>query len=135
MTFANIAPSVDLPMERPLHAPAVKLALASARIAASIEDMGAAALDTQFIAGKAALAQHVRRSLQQRTQVTLTELLASLPLQQVLAELVAYLSLAAEPGKAVMDDSVHEQRPWLAAGCKHHEIHEYATLPRVLFTK
>ena len=97
--------------------------------------MEAATLDKQFIAGKAALAQHVRRSLQQRTQVTLTELLASLPLQQGLAELVAYLSLAAEPGKAVIDDSVHEQRPWLAAGGKHHEVHKCATLSRVLFTK
>ena len=39
---------------------------------------------------------HVRQALQQRAQVTLAELLASQPLQQGLAELVAYLSLAAE---------------------------------------
>lgn len=81
-------------MERPLHAPAVKLAIASARIAVGIGDMNAAALNTQFIAEKAALAQHVRRSPQQRTQVSLTELLASLPLQQGLAELGARHSSA-----------------------------------------
>ena len=71
-------PGIDLQMERPLHAPAVKLAIASARIAVGIGDMNAAALNTQFIADKAALAQHVRRSPQQRTQVSLTELLVQL---------------------------------------------------------
>lgn len=87
-------PGIDLQMERPLHAPAVKLAIAIARIAVGIGDMNAAALNTQFIAEKAALAQHVRRSPQQRTQVSLTELLASLPLQQGLAELGAQHSSA-----------------------------------------
>ena len=135
ITIADTAPSIDLPMERPLHAPAVTLAIASARIAAGIEDMDAAAMYSQFIVDKAALAQHVRRSLQQRTQVTLTELLASRPLQQGLAELVAYLSLAAEPGKAVIDDSVQEQVTWLAAGGKHPAQRKSATLPRVIFTK
>jgi hypothetical protein len=53
-----------------MHAPAVKLVIASARIAAGDEDLDAAALFSQFIVDKAALAQHVRRSLQQRTQVT-----------------------------------------------------------------
>ena len=114
MVIADTAPSIDLPMERPLHAPAVKLAIASSRIDAGDEDLDAAVLFSQFIVDKAALAQHVRRSLQQRTQVTLVELLASRPLQQGLAELVAYLSLAAEPGKAVIDDSVQEQVTWRA---------------------
>ena len=77
-TRVTLHPGVDLQMERPLHAPAVKLAIASARIAAGIGDMNAAALNTQFIAEKAALAQHVRRSPQQRTQVSLTKLLAQL---------------------------------------------------------
>ena len=118
-------------VQRPLHAPAVKLAIASARIDAGDEDLDAAVLFSQFIVDKAALAQHVRRSLQQRTQVTLTELLASRPLQQGLAELVAYLSLAAEPGKAVIDDSVQEQVTWRA----HSGQRKSASLPRVIFTQ
>ena len=77
-TCVTSHPGIDLQIERPLNAPAVKLAIASARIAVGIGDMNAAALNTQFIAKKAALAQHVRRSPQQRTQVSLTELLVQL---------------------------------------------------------
>ena len=131
MVITDTSPSIDLPMERPLHAPAVKLAIASARIDAGDEDLDAAVLFSQFIVDKAALAQHVRRSLQQRTQVTLAELLAGRPLQQGLAELVAYLSLAAEPGKAVIDDSVQEQVTW----CSRSGQHKSASLPRVIFTQ
>ena len=131
MTIDDTAPDVELPMERPLHAPPLKLALHSARIDAGDEDLDAAALYAQFVVDKAALAQHVRRCLQQRSQVTLAEVLASRPLQQGLAELVAYLSLAAEPGRAVIDDSVQEQVTWQApAGAR-----KSATLPRVIFTR
>jgi hypothetical protein len=135
MTMADTSPSIDLPMERPLHAPAVKLAIASTRIAAGDEDVDAAALFSQFIVDKAALAQHVRRCLQQRTQVTLAELLASRPLQQGLAELVAYLSLACEPGRAVIDDSVQEQVTWRAQHGNGSGQHKSASLPRVIFTR
>jgi hypothetical protein len=135
MTIDEISPSIDLPLERPLHAPAIKLAIASARIDAGDEDLDAAALYSQFIVDKAALAQHVRRSLQQRKQVTLAELLATRPLQQGLAELVAYLSLAAEPGKAVVDDTVQDQVSWTAAGGRDMGQSKSASLPRVIFTQ
>jgi len=131
ITIDEIAPSIDLPMERPLHAPAPKPALLSAAIAAGDEDLDAAALYSQFVVDKAALAQHVRQSLQQRTQVTLAELVGSRPLQQGLAELVAYLSLAAEPGRAVIDDSTEEQVDWTARNGQHKS----ARLPRVIFSR
>jgi hypothetical protein len=135
MAIDDTAPRIDLPLERPLHAPAVKLTISSARIDAGDEDLDAAALYSQFIVDKAALAQHVRRCLQQGTQVTLVELLARRPLQQGLAELVAYLSLAAEPGKAVIDDSVQERVTWLAPGSKGSGLFKSAQLPRVIFTR
>ena len=134
MAIDETAPSIDLPLERPLHAPAVKLAIASDRIDAGDEDLDAAALYSQFVVDKAALAQHVRRSLQQRTQVTLTELLASRPLQQGLAELVAYLGLAAEPRSglhAVIDDTVDERVDWTARSGQRKS----ARLPRLIFTR
>jgi len=120
-----------LPMERPLHAPAPKPALLSAAIAAGDEDLDAAALYSQFVVDKAALAQHVRQSLQQRTQVTLAELVGSRPLQQGLAELVAYLSLAAEPGRAVIDDTTEERVDWTARSGQLKS----ARLPRVIFSR
>ncbi|MDQ2778636.1 MAG: DUF3375 domain-containing protein [Pseudomonadota bacterium] len=133
MQIDDIAPQIELPMERPLHAPAVKAALHSAPIDAGDEDLDAAALYAQFVVDKAALAQHVRRSLQQRSQVTLAELLATRPLQQGLAELVSYFSLASEAQagvRALIDDSVEEQVAWTARNGQAKQ----ARLPRVIFT-
>ena len=131
MSIDEITPSIELPMERPLHAPAPKPALQSGAITAGDEDLDAAALYSQFNVDKAALAQHVRQSLQQRTQVTLAELVGSRPLQQGLAELVAYLSLAAEPGRAVIDDTLEDQVDWTARSGQHKS----ARLPRVIFSR
>ena len=127
----EIAPSIELPMERPLYAPAPKPALLSAAIASGEEDLDAAALYSQFIVDKAALASHVRQSLQQRTQITLAELVGSRPLQQGLAELVAYLSLASEPGRAVIDDTLEDRVDWTARSGQHKS----ARLPRVIFSR
>jgi hypothetical protein len=44
MTIDETAPTIELPMERPLHAPAHKAAIRSAAIAAGDEDLDAAAL-------------------------------------------------------------------------------------------
>lgn len=134
MLIDETAPSIELPMERPLHAPPLKPAISSAAIDAGDEDLDAAALYSQFIVDKAALVQHVRHSLHERTQVTLAELLDSRPLQQGLAELVAYLSLAAEPRtglKAVIDDSVEDAVGWVARSGQRKS----ARLPRVIFSR
>ena len=131
MHIADTAPQIELPMERPLHSPALKIALATGALAAGDEDLDAGALFTQFVIDKAALARHVRQSLQQRAQITLAELLDSRPLQQGLAELVAYLSLAAEPGRSVIDDTVQDSVAWLAADGRHKQVH----LPRVIFSR
>ena len=131
MQMAETTPSIELAMERPLHAPPARVALLSAAIVAGDEDLDAAALYSQFIVDKAALAQHVRQSLQQRSQITLAELLDARPLQQGLAELVAYLALAAEPGRAVIDDTQEDHVAWVARGGQHKS----ARLPRVIFSR
>jgi len=131
MQIDEAAPSIELSMERPLHAPPNKVALLSAAIVAGDEDLDAAALYSQFIVDKAALAQHVRQSLQQRSQVTLAELVDARPLQQGLAELVAYLALAAEPGRSVIDDTQEDQVAWVARSGQHKS----ARLPRVIFSR
>ncbi len=137
MSIDDTAPSIELPMERPLHAPAHKAAITSAAIDAGDEDLDAAVLYAQFVVDKAALARHVRQSLQQRSQVSLAELLAARPLQHGLAELVAYFSLAAEsPGPAkglgaTIDDSVEEHVTWTARNGEPKS----ARLPRVIFSR
>ena len=67
----------------------------------------------------------------QKGQITLAELLETRPLQQGLAELVAYLILAAEPGRAVIDDTLEERVSWLSRDGQRKS----ARLPRVIFSK
>ena len=146
MHLADIAPRIDLPMERPLHAPTVKLALTSGVLKAGDEDLDHAVLFSQFVVDKAALSQHVRQSLQQRTQVTLAELLQTRPLEHGLAELVTYLSLAAEPRlgtasqqpsnlqswfRAAIDDTQHDTVVWTSRSGQQKS----ASLPRVIFSQ
>jgi len=131
MHIDETAPSIELAMERPLHAPAVKVRLSTAAIAAGDEDLDAAALFSQFVVDKAALAMHIRQSLQSSSQVTLAELLATRPLQQGLAELVAYLALATEPGRALIDESQQDEVFWLSRSGQQRT----ARLPRVVFSR
>lgn len=127
----DTAPSIDLPMERPLHALAHKPAIVSRVIDAGDEDLDAAVLYAQFIVDKAALAQHLRQSLQQRPQITLAELVSARPLQQGLAELVAYLGMAAEPGRAMIDDTVEDHIAWQARSGQAKSTR----MPRVIFSR
>lgn len=131
MTMAGMSADIDLPMERPLHSIAAKAAIAAIRPQAGDESLDAAALFAQFVVDKAALAQHVRQALQQRTQVTLGELLEDRPLQHGLAELVAYLQLAAEDGAAAIDEAVEELVSWPATDGALRR----ARLPRVIFSR
>ncbi|HEY6355409.1 MAG TPA: DUF3375 domain-containing protein [Burkholderiaceae bacterium] len=131
LQIADTAPSIELPMERPLHAPPSKVALDTSPLDLGDEDLDSTVLFSQFIVDKAALEQHLRQSLQQRTQVTLAELLAGRPLQQGLAELVAYLTLAVEPGRAVIDDTLQDSVTWVARGGQRKS----ARLPRVIFSR
>ena len=131
MSIADTAAGIDLPMERPLHTPARKPSIANVRLESGDEDLDTAALFSQFVIDKAALAQHVRAALQQRSQVTLAELVQAHPLHHGLAELVAYLQLADERGTSVVDDDVEETLAW-----QTRDGHwKRARLPRVIFAR
>jgi hypothetical protein len=131
MTIADTAASIELPMERPLYAPPAKAVLASLKVEAGDEQLDAEALYTQFVVDKGALAQHVRQALQQRTQIALGELLAQHPLRKGLAELVAYLQLAAEQGAVVTDDGEEDIVSWQSS----EGAIRRARVPRVIFSR
>jgi hypothetical protein len=130
MTLADTAADIEMPMERPLHAVAVKTAIASVALEAGEEDLDASALFSQFVVDKAALVQHVHRTLQQRTQVTLRELLDARPLTQGLAELIAYLQIAGDASSAV-DENVEELASWRGVDGRERR----ARLPRIIFSR
>jgi len=130
MAIDDLAPSINLPMERPLYSPPAKLVLDKLNLLAGEGDLDPHALFDQVRVDKALLAGQVRQMLQQRAQVTLSEVLAEHPLQQGLGELVAYLQLASESAHAVVDDSVLDTVQWHNA-----QTTRQARLPRVIFVR
>ena len=109
----------------------MKPAIASVRLEAGEEDVDALALYSQFVVDKAELAQHVRQALQQRSQVSLRELLEARPLKQGLAELVGYMQLAGEQGGALIDDGIEDVVAWQTGD----GAWKRARLPRVIFSR
>lgn len=132
--FAEIdetAASIELPMERPLYTPPAKAAIARLKPDAGDESLDATSLFSQVAVDKAALARKVRLALQGKPQVTLAEVLRQHPLEQGLAELVAWLQLAAEQSAAVGDDPRQDVATWQAADGRVRRVH----MPRVIFAR
>jgi molybdopterin-guanine dinucleotide biosynthesis protein A len=130
-SIAALTPSVDLPLERPLYSPATKTVLNTTALEAGDDDLDAGALFSQVRVDIAALASHIRQSLQTKRQISLAELLQARPLQQGLGELVAYLQLASRAAQSVVDEDTLETVAWTTAeGCVRT-----AKLPRVIFVR
>lgn len=124
-------PELNLPLERPLFRPSYVPRLDATGIQAGDDDVPADALFEQVHVDKARLAAQVRRALQTRAQVSLADVVAAHPLEQGLAELVAYLSLAVDDRKAVID----EERPQTLFWTDPEHGPRQATMPLVLFTR
>jgi len=135
MAIAATAAEIELPMERPLHRPAMKPLIADIELETGEADVDASALYSQVVVDKARLARHVRNALQERAQVTLRELIDAQPLQRGLAELVAYLELARAPLKVVVDEASPEVISWQAIGRDGVGCTRRARMPRVTFVR
>ena len=125
------APTILLPMERPLYSPPVKPLIAGEVLTGDEAQIVADALFDQIIVDKARLLANIRRLLAGRNQVTLCEVIHDHPLQHGLAEVVAYLSIAADDPDAVFDESVPEYVSW-SDGQGRERV---ASLPRVIFNR
>jgi hypothetical protein len=129
MEIDEPSPSVELPLERPLFSPPVRLRMADSEVLEASEDVPAEALFSQAFIDKERLRENLRHALQTREQVSLAELLHEAPLQQGLAELVAYLDLASDERTALFEDSRTQTLTWTDARGRTRRI----TLPLVLF--
>jgi Protein of unknown function (DUF3375) len=130
MDLEEPAPTIDLAMERPLYSPPFKARFAAVPVVEGDQGLAADALFDQIYVDKTRLMAQIRRALQTRPQISLADLVQSFPLEQGLAELVAYLSLASEDDAAVIDDQQKQELSWVDSGGKHRR----ATLPMVIFT-
>jgi hypothetical protein len=98
-------------------------------------EIDAAALYSQVVIDKVQLAMHIRHALRDRSQISLRELCEMQPLQHGLAELVAYLQLASDAFKSVVDEEVAETIVWSREGPDGQEYAKQARLPRVIFVR
>jgi len=135
MEMAESQADIELTMERPLFTPAIKPVIADLALQAGDEDIDAQALFDQVVVDKAQLTRHIRHALQDRAQISLSELVATQPLQQGLAELVAYLQLGSETFSTVVDEDTPEPIRWHALAADGQEITRSARLPRVIFVR
>ncbi|MEX2380866.1 MAG: DUF3375 domain-containing protein [Opitutales bacterium] len=127
--------SMELPMERPLHKPAFKPNLADTVLAASGEEIDPAALFAQSLVDKPVLARHIRQSLQARSQITLSELVETRPIEHGLSELIAYLDLGSSTFQTTVDERAHDRISWRCAEPDGAESVKTARLPRIIFVK
>jgi hypothetical protein len=136
MSIADIAADIELPMERPLYSLAIKPLIADVTLESGDAAVDTAVLFSQVVVDRAQLERHIRHALQDRSQITLRELCEMQPLQQGLAELVAYLQLAGEEVfKAVVDEGVADVIAWTGIGTDGREHAKQARLPRVIFVR
>ena len=136
MHQAGIAADIRLPMERPLYRPPVKPPLiADIELESGDAELDAAALFSQVVVDRSRLERQVRRALQDRSQVTLQEVCERHPLEQGLAELVAYLQLAGEGFEATVDETVVESVSWRGTGADDAPVLRRARVPRVIFVR
>ena len=122
--------TLGLPMERPLYRLPADVELETAGLAAGSEDFDASALVDQMYVDRSHLVRQVWKALGPKEQVGLREVLAIAPLEQGLAELVGYLSLADAQLAVVFDDEHREQVGWHAG-----DVDRVAELPRTSFAR
>jgi hypothetical protein len=131
MELDDDAPDVALSLDRMLYSPPFKPVVADFILTEGDADVPADALFEQVYVDKARLTSHIHRVLQTRKQVSLADLVAMQPLEVGLAEVIAYMSLAAEDGAAVIDDRESQTLVWTdqAGGLRR------ATIPLVVFSR
>ncbi|MGR9045502.1 MAG: DUF3375 domain-containing protein [Gammaproteobacteria bacterium] len=136
----DLGASIELPMERPLYRPPLKTKMPNIRLEQGDETLDSSALFSQVVIDKAAIARHIRQSLQRQPQVSLSELCRTRPLQQGLAELVAYLELAGDNGQnrpfsMHVDDTVEEIICWHSERTERGPVERRAHLPRIIYLR
>jgi hypothetical protein len=112
-----------------MFSPPVKPVITQQILDPGDSDVSADVLFEQFYVDKERLRARLRQALQTRRQVSLAQLLEAHPLEQGLAELVAWLSLATGEGRGVIDEDRPQKIVWTDSAGRTRE----ATLPTVVF--
>lgn len=121
----------DLPMERPLYTPSIKPKVISTLSEADTKDVDASALFALSVVNADELKKLIRKSLQERTQITLAELLERRPLEYGLEELIAYFHLGSTEFDTVINNEIQDIVHWQS----ETGVVRQALTPRVIFVR
>lgn len=129
MLIDEAVADIELPMERTLYKPSSKPRIKEFAVEGDGSEVDPIALFSHQTIDKEALKRHVRQSLQDRNQITLSDLIELRPLEEGLAELLAYFQLAADTFESVVDEEITETVRWnLADGTVKQGL-----FPRIIF--
>ncbi len=120
---------LHLVMEQKLYAPKRQIKLRKTQIKSAKPKIDLTVLYQQQWIDEAQLQQNIRRLLQTREQISLKEVLIEYPLEQGLAELIAYLNLATQRQHTLIDT---EQQAQLKLSAESQRI---VTLPKIIFSR
>lgn len=124
-------PELNLVMDRPLFSPPLRPEITEQIALADGSVIDAEALFEQNFVDRLALEAGIRRALQERDQISLSELLEQQPLQQGLAELVTYLAIASEGANGLIDERQTQTVSWIRAD----GLTRQARVPLVVFAR
>lgn len=125
---------LNLPLARPLFQPPRKPIIKAQALLDGEAEFSSDALYNIHYVDEAALRASIRRALQQRSQIALSEICQQQPLSKGLAELVTYLHIASDDSddpKALIDDQQQHEVFWIDSGGETKK----ATLPAVIFMR
>ena len=125
------APELSLVMERPLFSRPKSRPIEDMIEDEQPEEIPVDALFSQIYVDRSKLCQRIRKALRSHSQISLRELLQSHPLEQGVAELVTYMSLASEDSAALIDDNARQIIEWIDARGRRRR----AVMPLVVFAR
>jgi hypothetical protein len=131
MAIDESSPGIFLPMERPLYTFPVKPVSAEIVTLGDGSDIPSDLLHAAVFVDRMKLKGIIRSCLQTRDRVTLEQILEENPLEQGLAELVTYLSLAGDDDRALFDESRHQRVSWT----DEHGVTRKAQFCAVIFNR
>jgi hypothetical protein len=131
MTIDESCPAIELPMERPLFSPPWKPIIGDLELQTGDGNIATDVLYEQVYVDKPHLAARIRRALQSQSQISLAEIIRIHPVEQGLAEIVAYLSLAAEDSRSLIEDERTQTLSWTDATGTTRQ----ATVPTIIFCR
>lgn len=105
----DLHPGLDLVMSRGLFQPPKSPVIETLDLSDGEADVEVSALFRQTYVDRRELAANVKRLLQRQSQVSLSQVLQRFPAKKGVAEVVGYLSLAAEDDKAMIDTGNEER--------------------------